>query len=302
MAKQKRVAVLYGGFSSEREVSLSSGKACIEAIDRLGYISLPVDVSKNIAQDLLAIDADVALNALHGPFGEDGKIQGLLELLEIPYTHSGVLASALAMDKERTKIAYKEAGIPIAESKLVSASEVRAAHPMKAPYVVKPYNEGSSVGVYIVHDEKDGPAQLSEDMPDELMVEKYIPGRELTVGVMGDRALCVTEIISEGWYDFNAKYSQGGSRHVLPADLPKEVTDACLKYAQRAHKVLGCRGMTRTDFRFDEAAGIDGLFALETNTQPGMTPTSLAPEQAAFVGMDFEELVHWLIEDASCLR
>ena len=297
-----RIAVLYGGPSAEREVSLVSGRECAKALRAEGFEVSEIDAGDALCNDLRAASPDVVFNALHGRWGEDGCVQGLLEWMRIPYTHSGVLASSLAMDKERTKAAYRAAGLPVAESLLTSAKAARAAHPMTPPYVVKPYNEGSSVGVYIVHEEANGPAKLNDDMPETVMVEQFIPGRELTCSVMGDKALTVTDIYSEGWYDFHAKYSVGGSRHVVPADLPPEITQACKDYALRAHQVLGCRGMTRTDFRWDEDRGLAGLYLLETNTQPGMTPTSLAPEQAAHEGIDFGALVRWMVEDASCHR
>lgn len=226
----------------------------------------------------------------------------MLEWLRIPYTHSGVLSSALAMDKERSKVAYAATGIPIAASGIYSKAEVAASHVMAPPYVIKPNNEGSSVGIYIVPESANGPPAIAEDMPERLMVEAYVPGRELTVTVMGDRALCVTEILTDGWYDYHAKYASGGSRHELPANVPQEITDACLAHALTAHQVLGCRGVSRTDFRWDDTRGIDGLIALETNTQPGMTPTSLVPEQAAHLGISFAELCDWIVKDASCDR
>ena len=253
-------------------------------------------------RDLIAARPDAVFNALHGRWGEDGCVQGLLEWLKIPYTHSGVLASALAMDKQRTKAAYATAGLPVANGKLASRQEVLSGHPLTPPYVVKPYNEGSSVGIYMVSEKANGPAQLDTDGPETLMVEQYVPGREMTTAVMGDRPLAVTDIIADGWYDYHAKYAAGGSRHVVPAEVPAEIETACLEYAVRAHQVLGCRGLSRTDFRWDESRGLDGLVLLETNTQPGMTPTSLAPEQASHLGIGFEELCQWLVEDASCAR
>ena len=228
-------------------------------------------------------------------------MQGILEWLHIPYTHSGVLASALAMDKQKAKEVYTAAGLPTVQSRLACREEVEAHHVLPPPYVVKPNNEGSSVGVYIVHPGSNAP-RLAETMPEVVMVETYAPGREMTVAVMGDRALCLTDIITEGWYDYTAKYSVGGSRHVVPAQVPQEITDACMDYALRAHKALGCRGVSRTDFRWDDARGLAGLILLETNTQPGMTPTSLAPEQAAYCGISFPELCRWMVEDASCNR
>ncbi|MFV0361148.1 D-alanine--D-alanine ligase [Tropicimonas sp.] len=296
------VAVLMGGPSAEREVSLSSGHECAAALRGEGFQVTELDAGPDLAARLAGLRPDVAFNALHGRWGEDGCVQGLLEWLRIPYTHSGVLASALTMDKERTKAAYRAAGLPVAESRLACAAEVRARHVMEPPYVVKPYNEGSSVGVYLVHEAANGPPQLSPDMPEIVMVEKFAPGRELTTTVMGDRALTVTDILTDGWYDYDAKYKPGGSRHVLPADVPQEIFDACLDFALRAHKALGCRGISRTDFRWDEARGRDGLVLLETNNQPGMTPTSLAPEQAAHCGIGFGALCRWLVEDASCDR
>ncbi|TNF11059.1 MAG: D-alanine--D-alanine ligase [Rhodobacteraceae bacterium] len=297
-----RVAVLLGGPSAEREVSLSSGRECAKALRTAGFEVIEIDAGEDLPQRLADARADCVFNALHGRWGEDGCVQGLLEWLRIPYTHSGVLASALAMDKARAKQAYAAVDLPIVQSVIAAKEEVMARHVLPAPYVVKPNNEGSSVGVYLVMDGANSPPKLSEQMPAEVMVETYAPGRELTVSVMGDRALCVTEIITEGWYDYDAKYRPGGSRHVLPAELPNEITEACLDYALRAHQVLGCRGLSRTDFRWDEGRGLAGLVLLETNTQPGMTPTSLAPEQAAHCGIDFPTLCAWLVEDASCDR
>lgn len=297
-----RIAVLMGGRSAEREVSLVSGRECAAALRTEGYDVVEIDAGPDLASVLLDARPDVVFNALHGRWGEDGCVQGLLEWLGLPYTHSGVLASALAMDKARAKQVYAAAGLPIVESRLACKAEVRSSHPLPPPYVVKPVNEGSSVGIYLVHEAGDSPAQISRDMPETLMVEAFIPGRELTTTVMGDRALGVTDIITEGWYDYHAKYADGGSRHVVPADLPANITAACLDYALRAHLALGCRGVSRTDFRWDESRGLDGLFLLETNTQPGMTPTSLAPEQAAHLGISFGDLVRWMVEDASCFR
>ena len=297
-----RVAVLLGGPSSEREVSLSSGRECAAALRGEGYQVVELDAGPDLPARLAEAAPDVVFNALHGRWGEDGCVQGLLEWLRIPYTHSGVLASALAMDKERAKAAYRAAGLPVVESLLAPAAEVRARHVMAPPYVVKPYNEGSSVGVYLVHEAANGPPPLAPDMPATVMVEAFAPGRELTCTVMGDRALTVTDILTEGWYDYDAKYKPGGSRHVVPAELPAGIFDACLDYALRAHRALGCRGISRTDFRWDEARGLAGLVLLETNTQPGMTPTSLAPEQAAVKGIGFGAFCRWIVEDASCNR
>ena len=297
-----RIAVLKGGRSAEREVSLVSGRDCAAALRMEGYEVVEIDAGPELARALEAARPDVAFNALHGRWGEDGCVQGLLEWMGVPYTHSGVLASALAMDKARAKQVFAAAGLPVAESRLVSRDAARAAHPMPPPYVVKPVNEGSSVGVYLVTEGANGPAQLSDDMPETVMAETYVPGRELTVTVMGDEALAVTDIVAEGWYDYHAKYSPGGSRHVVPAEIPDEIAEACLDVALRAHRALGCRGVSRADLRWDERRGIDGLILLEVNTQPGMTPTSLAPEQAAHRGIGFGAFVRWMVEDASCSR
>ena len=296
-----RVAVLKGGLSAEREVSLVSGRECAIALREAGYEAIEIDAGLDLPARLAEVKPDVVFNALHGRWGEDGCVQGLLEWMRIPYTHSGVMASSIAMDKTKSKEAYHRAGLPIAESRVVSRDEVAAGHVLQPPYVVKPNAEGSSVGVYIVHPGSNAP-RLAETMPEMVMVETYIPGREMTVAVMEDRALCVTDIITDGWYDYDAKYSAGGSRHQLPADLPAEITQACLDYALRAHQVLGCRGVSRTDFRWDDSRGLEGLILLETNTQPGMTPTSLVPEQAAYLGISFPELVDWMVKDASCDR
>lgn len=291
-----------GGPSAEREVSLVSGRECAKALRQAGYQVAEIDAGGDLAQRLAALAPDCVFNALHGRFGEDGCVQGLLEWLGLPYTHSGVLASALAMDKQKTKEVYRAAGLPFVESVLAGRSEIEARHVMAPPYVVKPFNEGSSVGVYIVREAANGPPCLAPELPEVLMVETYAPGRELTVAVMGERPLTVTDIVTEGWYDYAAKYSEGGSRHICPAVLPAEIFDACLDYALRAHRALGCRGVSRTDFRWDESRGLEGLILLETNTQPGMTPTSLAPEQAAALGLSFPELCAWMVEDASCQR
>ncbi len=297
-----KVVVLKGGPSAEREVSLVSGRECAAALRGEGYQVIELDAGPDVAARLQEAAPDVVFNALHGRWGEDGCVQGLLEWLRIPYTHSGVLASALAMDKEKTKEVYRSAGLPVADSLLAGRDEVQARHVMAPPYVVKPYNEGSSVGVYLVHEEANGPPALAATMPEVVMVEAFVPGRELTTSVMGDRALGVTDIVTDGWYDYDAKYKAGGSRHVCPADIPGDITEACLDYALRAHRALGCRGVTRTDFRWDEARGMDGLILLETNTQPGMTPTSLSPEHAGLIGMTFGQFCAWMVEDASCDR
>jgi D-alanine-D-alanine ligase len=290
-----------GGPSAEREVSLMTSREVTPALREEGFEVVELDAGPTLAADLIAAKPDVVFNALHGRWGEDGCVQGVLEWLQIPYTHSGVLASAMAMDKEQAKLAYQSVGLPIAESMLVSSEDAQKAHPMEAPYVIKPYNEGSSVGVYLIN-AGDDPARLNTEMPDTVMVERFIPGRELTTTVMGDKALSVTDIYADGWYDYSAKYEEGGSRHVVPAEIPQDIFNACLDYALRAHEVLRCRGVSRTDFRWDDSKGLDGLILLETNTQPGMTPTSLAPEQAIVCGITFGQLVRWMVEDASCNR
>ena len=304
----KHVAVLMGGWSNERPVSLASGRECAAALRRAGYQVTEVDVGRDIASVLSELKPDVAFNALHGPFGESGMMQGVLELLGIPYTHSGVLASALAMDKHQAKIAMKAAGVPVTDHVIVSRAEAGRAHVMPPPYVIKPIADGSSFGVFIVKGDTSDPPQeiLREDWNsgEELMVERYIPGRELTCSVMGDVALGVTEIvIPQGFYNYEAKYAKGGSTHIIPAQLQPKIYDKVQKLSLAAHAALGCRGVTRCDFRYNDAAGEDGeLVCLEINTQPGMTETSLVPEQAVHAGHSFEELVAWMVEDASCNR
>lgn len=303
----KRVAVLMGGWSSERPVSLASGRECAAALVEAGYDVTPVDVGRDVAEVLAGLRPDVAFNALHGPFGEDGSIQGLLEILDIPYTHSGVLASALAMNKEKAKSVAASAGIPVAEHRIVSRAEVAAAHVLPPPYVVKPIAEGSSFGVVIVGEDQAHPPQsLAREewvFGEEVMVERYIPGRELTCAVMGEEALAVTEIVpvGHGFYDYDAKYAEGGSKHVLPAKIKPFVYQNIRSLSLDAHRAVGCRGVSRSDFRYDEA-GTGDLVWLEVNTQPGMTRTSLVPELAAHAGLSFPELVSWLVEDASCRR
>ena len=304
----KHVAVLMGGLSNERPVSLSSGRECSDALKRAGYRVTDVDVGYDIAERLREIAPDVAFNALHGRYGEDGTVQGVLEFLRIPYTHSGVLASALAMDKHQAKIMLKAAGIPVTDHIVASRAEIGRAHAMQPPYVVKPVADGSSFGILIVKADQSHPPQeiLGADWKggEDLMVERYIPGRELTCAVMGDVALGVTEIVTDlAFYNYEAKYTEGGSHHVLPAQISSKIYDKVQKMSLKAHAALGCRGVTRTDFRFNDQAGPDGeLVCLEINTQPGMTPLSLAPEQARFAGHTFEDLVAWMVEDASCNR
>ena len=301
----KRVAIVSGGWSSERPVSLVSGKAMTQAAQDAGYETVEIDATRDLANQLIEAAPDVILNALHGPWGEDGCVQGVFEILGIPYSHSGVLASSLAMDKRRSKAVFASVGLDIALDRAVTREEVARAHPLDPPYVVKPINEGSSFGVLHVREGANSPARevLSEawQYGDNLMAEEFIPGRELTVAVMDDKPLAVTEITTlREFYDFDAKYEEGGSRHIVPADLSDTLTEAALEAALRAHRALGCRGVSRSDFRFDPDK--DRLVILETNTQPGMTPTSLVPEQAAYLGFTYPELVAWMIEDASCQR
>ena len=308
--KQKHVAVLMGGLSNEREISLRSGAACAKALEEVGYQVTKVDVGQDVAQRLAAINPDVCFNALHGRFGEDGCIQGVLETLGLPYTHSGVLASALAMHKERAKAVLREAGVPVAESRVVSRAEAALGHPIDPPYVIKPPAEGSSVGVYIIREDQAHPPQelnaADWALGEELMVERYIHGRELTCAVMGEEALGVIEIRpADGltFYDYESKYAPGGSIHVLPAALKLNVYQLVQKLSVAAHRALGCRGVSRSDFRFDDRPeGTGELICLEINTQPGMTSTSLVPELAAYAGRSFGDLVRWIVEDASCNR
>ncbi|MDE0967989.1 MAG: D-alanine--D-alanine ligase [Octadecabacter sp.] len=297
----KTIAVLLGGPSTEREVSLSSGNECAAALRTAGFDVVEIDADLDLVEQLKLFKPDVVFNALHGRYCEDGVVQGLLEWLRIPYTHSGVLASAMAMDKQRTKDIYRTYGLPFVESVLASKTQIEAAHVLSPPYVVKPFDEGSSIGISLVM-KGDSPPTLDVDLPDLMMVEAYAPGRELTTAVLGTRALTVTDIAVDGLYDYAAKYELGGSKHTLPANVPDVIFQACMNYAVRAHDALGCRGLSRTDFRWDESRGLDGLILLETNTQPGMTPTSLAPEQAEFCGISFPNLMIWMVEDASCNR
>lgn len=303
------VAVLMGGFSSERPVSLASGKACADALDAEGFRVTRVDVGRDIAAVLADLKPDVAFNALHGPYGEDGTIQGVLEYLQIPYTHSGLLASALAMDKAQAKIVAASAGVPVAEAKVMFRQEIGHSHPIKPPYVVKPVTEGSSFGVVIVKEDQSHPPQVLNSAEwrygDRVMVERYVAGRELTCGVMDGRALGVTEIVPQGhsFYDYDSKYVEGGSKHVLPASISPNIYQKIQELAVKAHRAIGCRGVSRSDFRYDDRFSEGGdLVWLEVNTQPGMTPTSLVPEMAAHAGYSFGEFVRWMVEDASCAR
>ena len=302
-----RVAVLYGGISAEREVSLSTGAQVIGALHAAGFEVQPIDVGADLAAVIDALTRqkpDAVFNALHGRFGEDGAIQGVLDWLGIPYTHSGVRASALAMDKVAAKAVFAAAGLPVPRGKVVEIDVLQAADPLPRPYVVKPINEGSSVGVQIVRagDNRRGEIARSWSFGAAALVEEYIPGRELTVGVMGERALAVTEIIAgHSFYDYESKYADGGSRHVVPAAIEARIYEQAMHVAVAAHRALGCRGASRADFRFDDTAGKPGrLVLLEVNTQPGLTPTSLLPEQAAHLGMSFPQLCAWMVENAAC--
>ncbi|HTV28321.1 MAG TPA: D-alanine--D-alanine ligase [Xanthobacteraceae bacterium] len=295
-----------GGWSAEREVSLRSGRACAEALVRLGYRVTNIDVTPQIAEALSAAKPDVALNVLHGRPGEDGTLQGILEILGVPYTHSGVMASALAMRKDFAKTLFRAAGIPVAEDLLAPRSEAAKSHLMPPPYVLKPIAEGSSVGVFIVTEAHPHPPQelYREDWPfgETVMIERYIPGKELTCAVLGDRPLDVIEIVpATRFYDYEAKYAAGGSKHVLPAQILPNVYQEVRRLTLAAHNALGCRGVSRADFRYDDR-GTGELVCLEVNTQPGMTETSLVPELAAYAGITFDELVRWMVQDASTNR
>jgi len=300
-----RVAVLQGGVSSEREVSLATGAQVVLALRQAGFEVTAIDVGADLGAVITALQAarpDAVFNALHGRFGEDGCIQGVLDWLGLPYTHSGLRASALAMDKAAAKAAFAAAGLPVAPSRIVSPEELEAADPLPRPFVVKPVNEGSSVGVEIFRDGDNRRADVARAWPYDrrIMAEAYIPGRELTVAVMGDRPLDVTEIdTGHVFYDYDAKYADGGSRHTLPAPVHPSIRQQAMEAALRAHQALGCRGVSRADFRYDDTAGEPGqLYILEVNTQPGMTRTSLVPEQAAHVGIGFPELCAWMVREA----
>lgn len=297
----RHVAVLMGGWSAEREVSLVSGAAVAKALKKTGYRVTPIDVQRDMGSLMTRLypRPDAVFNALHGRYGEDGCVQGLLNILDIPYTHSGLLASALAMDKPMAKRLFAAAGIPVAEHKIVRREEMTGGDVMARPYVVKPLNEGSSVGVTIVHEGDNEPPFTDENWPfgEKVMVERFVPGKELTVAVMGDKALAVTEITTDrGFYDYDAKYAEGGSAHLVPAPLEPAVYDEVMRLSALAHEALGCRGVSRADLRYDG----ETVYLLEINTQPGMTHTSLVPEQAAHVGLSFEELVSWMVENVEC--
>ena len=304
----KHVAVLMGGWSAEREVSLWSGKACADAAERCGYRVTRVDVGRDIATVLTDLKPDCALNVLHGRPGEDGTLQGLLEVIGIPYSHSGVMASSVAIQKDISKTLLKAAGVPVPGGMVVNRLEAAKKHLLPTPYVIKPVAEGSSVGVFIVRDDHEHPPQelmrADWNLGETVLVEPFIPGKELTCAVMGDKALGVIEIVANTkFYDYEAKYTPGGSTHLLPAPVSDEVYKACQRLTLEAHRALGCRGVSRADFRYDDSLpGTGGLACLEVNTQPGMAATSLVPELAAHAGTTFEELVRWMIEDASLGR
>ena len=309
-SKPRHVAVVMGGWSAEREVSLSSGKACTAALETAGYRVTPLDAGRDLAARLIELGPDVCFNALHGRWGEDGCVQGLLEVLAIPYTHSGVLASSLAMHKQRAKAVMKVAGIPVAEGLMITRADALATHPMEPPYVIKPNNEGSSVGVVIVRKGSNKPPEaiLPKDKPaDEIvMAERFIFGRELTCAVIADAPTGVIDIVAAAnleFYDYQAKYAPGGSKHILPAQISPNIYRYVQELTLKAHKALGCRGVSRADFRYDDRPnGTGEVICLEVNTQPGMTGTSLVPELAAHRGMSFSELVRWIVEDASLNR
>ncbi|MEH6701053.1 D-alanine--D-alanine ligase [Parasphingorhabdus sp.] len=303
--KKLHVAVLMGGWSAEREVSLSSGNGVADALEKNGHKVSRVDMDRNIALILDGIRPDVVFNALHGVPGEDGSVQGMLDLMQIPYTHSGLATSVIAIDKELTKQQLVPAGIPMPAGTIVSSESLYEADPLPRPYVLKPVNEGSSVGVAIVTDDSNYGNPIGRDVAgpwqefDELLAEPFIKGRELTTAVVGGKALCVTELkTAQGFYDYAAKYTEGLTQHVCPAEIPEDIEKLCLDYALRAHRVLGCKGTSRTDFRWDDEQGAAGLFVLETNTQPGMTPLSLVPEQAKQMGISYEQLVELIVREA----
>ena len=305
MTNKLHVAVLMGGWSAEREVSLSSGNGVADALEKNGHQVTRVDMDRNVAQVLAATRPDVIFNALHGVPGEDGSVQGMLDLMQIPYTHSGMVTSVIAIDKELTKQQLVPAGIPMPKGKLVSSASLYDADPLPRPYVLKPVNEGSSVGVAIVTDESNYGNPINRDASgpwqefDQLLAEPFIKGRELTTAVVGGKPLCVTELkTAQGFYDYDAKYTEGLTEHVCPADIPEDIAKLCLDYALKAHEILGCKGTSRTDFRWDDEQGAAGLFVLETNTQPGMTPLSLVPEQAKQVGISYEQLVELIVREA----
>ncbi|MEM9574783.1 MAG: D-alanine--D-alanine ligase [Pseudomonadota bacterium] len=299
------IAVLMGGWSNEREVSLMSGNGVADALENNGHKVTRVDMDRNIAMELDDLKPDVVFNALHGVPGEDGAVQGMLDLMQIPYTHSGMVSSVIAIDKELTKQQLVPAGIPMPDGKMVKSVDVHKADPLPRPYVLKPVNEGSSLGVAIVKEDSNYGNPIGKDVSgpwqefDELLAEPFIKGRELTTAVIGGKAMCVTELKPKsGFYDFDSKYTDGLTDHICPAEIPADIEKLCLEYALKAHEILGCKGASRTDYRWDDEQGIDGLFVLETNTQPGMTPLSLVPEQAKHMGISYEELVEMIVREA----
>lgn len=305
LPKDLHIAVLMGGWSAEREVSLMSGNGVADALEKNGYRVSRIDMDRNLAAVLGDLKPDLVFNALHGCPGEDGTVQGMLDLMQIPYTHSGMVTSVIAIDKELTKQQLVPAGIRMPAGKMVKSADIFEADPLPRPYVLKPVNEGSSVGVAIVTDQGNYGNPIGRDVTgpwqefDELLAEPFIKGRELTTAVLGDKALGVTELKTKaGFYDYEAKYTEGLTEHVCPADIPDEIKELCLDYALRAHRILGCNGTSRTDFRWDDEQGADGLYVLETNTQPGMTPLSLVPEQARQLGISYEELVEIIVREA----
>ena len=309
MSKQIHVAVLMGGWSNERPVSLMSGNGVADALEKLGYQVSRVDMDRNVAQVLAGLRPDVVFNALHGVPGEDGSVQGMLDLMGIAYTHSGMVTSVIAIDKELTKQRLVPAGIPMPKGTMVDSESLYAADPLPRPYVLKPLNEGSSVGVAIVTEASNFGNPIARDAKgpwqefDRLLAEPFIKGRELTVAVLGDKALCVTELKPKsGFYDFDAKYTDGLTEHICPAEIPADIAQYMLDTALRAHQLLGCKGASRTDFRWDDEAGMDGIFVLEINTQPGMTPLSLVPEQARHVGISYEQLVDIIVKEALIVK
>jgi D-alanine-D-alanine ligase len=309
MSKQMHVAVLMGGWSNERPVSLMSGNGVADALEKLGYQVSRVDMDRNVAQVLAGLRPDIVFNALHGVPGEDGSVQGMLDLMGIPYTHSGMVTSVIAIDKELTKQCLVPAGIPMPKGTMVDSESLYAADPLPRPYVLKPLNEGSSVGVAIVKEASNYGNPITRDAKgpwqefDRLLAEPFIKGRELTVAVLGDKALCVTELKPKsGFYDFDSKYTDGLTEHICPAEIPADIAQYMLDTALRAHQLLGCKGASRTDFRWDDEAGMDGVFVLEINTQPGMTPLSLVPEQARHVGISYEQLVDIIVKEALIVK